>query len=313
MARPPSVRPAALLPGATAALAAFAILAAAPVPPATAAETEPVTIRFKAAVGNQPFACGRSYDGIGTAGSRITPSDFRFYVSEIALIDAGGRAVPMALDQDGRWQHQSVALLDFENKTGPCANGTAETREIVTGTVPAGRYDGLRFTLGVPFALNHADATIAPSPLNLTSLFWSWQGGYKFLRVDFTSAVKPAESSDPAASGQGHHAPADGGQGFVIHLGSTGCGSAGPMRPPASCDHPNRPLIEFAHFDPPANVVVADLKALLAGTDVDANRPGTQAGCMSDPDDSNCAAIMWRLGLPFGGVTPATQTFLRVE
>ena len=34
--------------------------------------------------------------------------------------------------------------------------------------------------MGVPFESNHRDSTIAPSPLNITAMFWNWQGGYKF-------------------------------------------------------------------------------------------------------------------------------------
>ena len=136
------------------------VLATAVTSPALAQAERKITVRFSATVGTEPFACGKSYDGIGATGSRVTPSDFRFYVSDVELIDSSGKSVPLKLDQDERWQHQNVALLDFENRSGPCLTGTQETRDVVTGTVPAGNYRGLRFTLGVPFALNHADATI---------------------------------------------------------------------------------------------------------------------------------------------------------
>src|SRR5690606_39726454 len=66
------------------------------------------------------------------------------------------------------------------------------------------------------FALNHLDASTAPSPLNFTAMFWSWQSGYKFLRVDTADDT------------------------FRVHLGSTGCSSPGPSRPPTSCSAPNR-------------------------------------------------------------------------
>ncbi len=91
---------------------------------AAAQQDRSVSIRFAAVVGDQPFACGNSYDGIGATASKVTPSDFRFYVSGVELIDAAGRAVPLKLEQDERWQHRDVALLDFENRTGPCLTGT---------------------------------------------------------------------------------------------------------------------------------------------------------------------------------------------
>jgi len=66
-----------------------------------------------------------------------------------------GKSIPVNLTQDGKWQYQNVALLDFENKSGGCANGTVETRNQIVGTIPKGNYQGLQFTLGVPFNLNH--------------------------------------------------------------------------------------------------------------------------------------------------------------
>ncbi len=295
----PAVRPIRLL-----ACAALLLL---PIRQAAATEAQPVEIRFQAMVGDQPFACGQSYDGIGTTGARITPADFRLYVSEVALIGADGTAVPVTLDQDGVWQHQTVALLDFEDKSGPCANGTTATRDRITGTVPAGRYTGLRFTLGVPFALNHADATLAPSPLNLTSMFWNWQGGYKFVRIDFDTPARPT-GPGYTPDQPGHIAT-----GYSIHLGSTGCASGDRIEPPASCANPNRPVIAFASFDPATQVVAADLAALLVGTNVETNQPDTQLGCMSAPTDGDCPAIMARFGLPFGSAAPGEQAFFRIR
>lgn len=149
----------------------------------TASETQPVTIRFAAKVGDLPFSCGSNYR-LGQPATNQTLSDFRFYISDVALIDETGKTVPVTLEQDGKWQHQTVALLDFENKTGACTNGTVEMRDRIVGTVPKGNYTGLKFSLGIPFDLNHEDATLASSPLNLTGLWWNWRLGYKFARID---------------------------------------------------------------------------------------------------------------------------------
>ena len=147
-------------------------------------DTEEVAINFTGFVGEDEFVCGESYDRVGTSETTITPTDFRLYVSNVALIDEDGNAVPVELEQDGKWQYQNTALLDFEDGTGVCDNGTPETNGTIVGTVPEGNYQSLQFTLGVPKNLNHEDAAIAPSPLNLTSMWWNWQGGYKFLRAD---------------------------------------------------------------------------------------------------------------------------------
>ncbi|WP_228024958.1 MbnP family copper-binding protein [cf. Phormidesmis sp. LEGE 11477] len=268
-----------------------------------------VTIQFESSVGGEPFACGDTYR-LGSADSLVTPLDFRFYVSEVALMDAEGNAVPLVLEQDGLWQHQNVALIDFEDKTGGCVNGTSQTRAQVVGAVPPGDYTGLKFTLGVPFALNHIDSTLAPSPLNLTSMWWNWNFGYKFARIDFENVSDAAASKHTAGSADNSSVDtgsteadsasgSDLSQAFAIHLGSVGC-QMDSAQPPVSCSVPNRAEIVLTDFDPLQNVVVTDLAALLAETNLSENQEGTAVGCMSSPEDGDCSGIMQNLGLPFG-------------
>jgi uncharacterized repeat protein (TIGR04052 family) len=218
------------------------ILAA--VAPIASAEDRTVTIRFQAMVGKEKFACGKSYEGIGTTNSRITPRDFRLYVHNIRLVDESGKSVPVELEQDGKWQLDDVALLDFEDGTSGCANGTPDVNDHVIGRVLPGRYSGLRFTVGVPFNKNHTDLTTQPPPLNLTALAWAWNAGRKFARLDFSSTGLP--------------------RGYAIHLGSTGCTPhETKITVPTQCNEPNRPEIEMAGFDLSRDVVIADLAALL--------------------------------------------------
>lgn len=162
--------------------------------------TKEVAIDFEAWVGDRQFACGESYEEVGTSGTTITPTDFRFYISDVTLIDENGNVVPVELEQDEQWQYQSTALLDFEDGSNGCDNGTPETNTTIVGTVPEGNYQSLQFTLGVPEDLNHEDAAIAPSPLNLTSMWWNWQGGYKFLRLDLETDEAIAEVSQTSYS-----------------------------------------------------------------------------------------------------------------
>jgi uncharacterized repeat protein (TIGR04052 family) len=251
----------------------------------------PVTLQFRAQVGSETFACGNIYHGIGTSQADIVPSDFRFYIHNIRLVTADGREVALRLDQDGVWQNGDVVLLDFENKVRPCNNGTPQTNGVVKGTIAPGTYTGLRFTLGVPFNRNHADAATAPSPLNLSGMFWSWQDGYKFLRIDTAF------------------------DNLRVHLGSVGCYFGSTPGVVVGCTYPNRAEVDLPNFDPATNVVVADLAALLADSDLNVNQPDTPPGCMSDPNDSDCNPIFRNLGLHFsdGTPSPATQKFFRVE
>ena len=256
------------------------------------AADQPVAIRFQAMVGSGKFACGRSYPGIGVTGSTLSPRDFRFYVHNVALIDDAGKSVPLQLAQDGKWQLDDVVLLDFEDATGGCVNGTPDTNDRVAGTVPPGRYTGLRFTFGVPFNKNHTDLTTQPPPLNLTALSWVWNAGRKFGRLDFSSTGMP--------------------RGYAVHLGSTGCTpNQVKTAPPVSCSEPNRVDVEFPAFDPVTDFVVADLAALLKDTNIDVNQEKTAVGCMSSPEDSDCAGIFAHLGLPFAGKPAGPQSFFR--
>lgn len=276
-------------------------------------DSEAITITFDAKVGDEQFACGASYTRLGTSETSVTLTDFRFYVSDVALIDENGNAVPIELEQDNKWQYQNVALLDFEDKTGACGNGTVETRNIVVGTVPPGNYQGLKFTLGVPSQLNHEDAAIAPSPLNLTSMWWSWQFGYKFLRADLQNETAAMNNKQMKHNDMNHDEMNHGSsssQTFPIHLGSTGCQETATTY---ECNNPNRSDITLENFIPDNSVVVADLANLLALTDVTNNQPDTPAGCMSSPEDMDCIGIAHNLGLSFDNKASAGQTFFYVE
>jgi len=255
---------------------------------------QPVTIRFQAMVGKEKFACGKTYEGIGATRSRIMPRDFRLYVHNMRLIDEAGKSVPVELEQGGKWQLDNVALLDFEDGTWSCVNGTPDVNDHVVGHVPPGRYSGLRFTVGVPFNKNHTDLTTQPPPLNLTALAWVWNAGRKFARLDFSSTGLP--------------------RGYAIHLGSTGCTpNETKITVPTQCSEPNRLEIEILGFDPSRDVVIADLAALLKDSNVDSNQEHTAAGCMSDPNDSDCAPLFANFGLPFAGKPGPNQAFFRKQ
>ncbi len=253
-----------------------------------------VAVQFAAQVNGAAFACGTTYQGVGTANTDIDISDFRFYAHDFRLVDNGGAEVPLELTQDGLWQLDNLALLDFENGTASCGNGTAATNTVVRGTAPAGDYVGLRFRLGVPFAMNHQDQTTAAAPLDLSGLFWVWNAGYKFARIDHTSAASPG--------------------GWNVHLGSTGCTPTGdPTAPATACANEHRPEISFAAFDASSDVVVADYGRLLAGSDLTVNAPQTAKGCQAFPGDADCPPVMNRFGLDYEGSTSSGQTFFSVN
>jgi uncharacterized repeat protein (TIGR04052 family) len=261
----------------------------------TYSSTQSVEIQFAAAINGQSFACGQSYANVGTTKSTITPSDFRMYVSQVKLVRKDGTAVPVSLTQDGVWQYQNVALIDFENGEGPCRNGTTPTNTSVRGSVPTGEYTGVELTVGVPFALNHQDPTVATSPLNSTAMFWNWQGGYKFIKFDTASSgLSEQRPAAPNAMGPVTR--------YSMHLGSTMCASASRTQAPSACQNPNTLTVRFERFDVKRGQIVVDMGSVLAQANVDVNAPGTSPGCMSFPKDSDCSPVMQALGLSYDGV-----------
>jgi uncharacterized repeat protein (TIGR04052 family) len=269
----------------SAALTCASIAVALPMTAVTPAR-EHVRLRFAAAAGAADVACQAPLRGVGTTHATILPQDLRFYVSDVRLVAADGSEAVVALDEDRAWQARGVALLSW------CADGRTDVHDAVTGTVARGTYRGVRFVLGVPDALNHADATVADAPLNVTGMYWSWRAGYKFLRFDVRTS----------------HDDGSGASTWLVHLGSAGCdGAGGAVR----CRYANRPLVSLSNYDWHANTIVADVGALLAGTDVTSRRGGTE--CMSEPGESDCTPAMAALGVAAGPGTGPAQTVFRVR
>lgn len=233
-------------------------------------------IRFAAEVNGAPFSCDRSYPGVGRSAATFSPSDLRMYVHGVELVHADGTAEPAQLVQDGRWQYDQLALLDFEDRTGACINGTPDVRTVVELQPPSAPVAGLRFKVGVPFNLDHANAALAPSPLNLSAMFWGWSAGYKFLRLD----------GRISGSGPLH-----------VHVGSVGCvadASGGIV----SCAAPNVAQIELPAFDPALDTVAFDIGTLRSGSTFGAD---AATSCMGQPSEPACRPVFERLGLGVDG------------
>lgn len=292
-----------MTPSRTFALAALLALAATPAgcDHGDHSHAKSVEIRFAAQVGEAPFACDQTYSNLGTTNATARPLDFRLYVHELRLVDDKGRQWPLALTDDGLWQRDGMALLDFEDKSGTCMNGTPAMNRFVRGTYDPGHesvtFTGLTFKVGVPFELNHGDAATAKSPLNLSGLFWNWQAGYKFARLDLS--VIPGGDASP--------------RGFNIHLGSMGCELAPATQRVSACAAPNRGEVALSGFDPAKNTVVIDLAAIVADVDLLADQGGAP-GCMSGQDDPECDPIFASLGVDLTtGAPTSSQTAFRVE
>ncbi|MCC6135470.1 MAG: metallo-mystery pair system four-Cys motif protein [Candidatus Contendobacter sp.] len=250
-----------------------------------------VSVQFAGQVNGQEFVCGKTYSnvGLGQPGT-YQVNDWRFYVHDVALVKTDGSRQTIALNQDGAWQYQNVALLDLRKD---CGSGALPTNAATAGTVPNDNYSGICFKVGVPYSLNHLNDATAPSPLNNTGMLWNWQGGRKFIRVD----------------GFGDPGSVDGAVAFVVHLGSTGCPGPDANSPPtAACTYPNVAEFCLDNFNVDQDRVVMDMGQALAGSNVAINAANTASGCMSGNSDPECIPIIPRLNLDFTYVAGAGAT-----
>ncbi len=221
---------------------------------------------------NIPFAVSWNGEPLSCNGATTTLTDLRFYINDARLVAADGTHRDIVLAPDQTWQNDAVALIDLEDGTGACDNGTAETNAMLVGSVRNGDYRGLQFTIGVPFELNHANPLTAIPPLDDPEMHWHWRSGYKFLRAGIRTAD----------------------DGFWIHAGSTGCeGTVGAI---TGCRFPNRILVELDDFVPGESRVVVDLAMLVASVALD---DGNATDCSSGPAEAACIAPFGALGIDF--------------
>lgn len=254
----------------------------------TGEETQAVEINFSLVFGDTEAACGAAAT-VGNDATEVTLTDARLYVHDLVLVNAAGEDVALEMPDDGAWQHHDTVLLDFEDATAPCLNGNELVNTVAYGTVPPGEYTGIKFKVGVPFHHNHEDVTLAEPPFNYSSMFWNWQGGYKFVRFETDN----------------------GADGLILHLGSTGCeGTPGNI---SGCSHPNRPEVSLENFDPTTDEIAIDLSALWANVAASTNLEGTPPGCMSGPTDTDCDGVWPALGLDADGNPVAGQTLFKVH
>jgi uncharacterized repeat protein (TIGR04052 family) len=304
------------------------------------------TIGFEARVGSEPFRCSGVYQ-LGTPPSEARPNQLRLFVADLAVIDERGEATPVLLDESP-WQNDfaeqghSVSLLDFDDASGNCRLSDADTHTSVTGWVPGDReFVGLSFVIGVPAALNHQDAGLAPPPLNRPGLWWSERDGQVGMRLELDTvnadSKRMATLDDRTTPG-----------GWQLWLAQTVVGAPYPrgLEPSSApdgvcgdvpCPSDQLPRVVLAPFDVTSDVVALDLGALLEGVDftrtefdarpaagvvpspsdptiTDYSMPDYAPGFFMERVDGEGAVVLGKLGLDWstlGPPDPTRQVFAR--
>jgi len=169
--------------------------------------------------------------------------------------------------EKNKWQallpHDHV--LHIGGKCGETVNFSSAPIKANWNTITA-----IRFDLGVPFELNHNNPLEQQPPLNQPDMFWVWQTGHKFFRMEMSS-----DQND-----------------WIFHLGSTGCSSPAPVRAPkATCKNPNRPRITIENFNYNKPLLL-DFSALFNAIDLE-----TDNDCQSSPSNPSCKKILPHFGI----------------
>lgn len=232
-----------------------------------------LTIPVIAQVGELPLACDVEYPGVGLAQSFVKFNEFALYVHDVQLRNESGAWVPMRMRDDGVWQRDGVALLDFlgHGSPGCMAQGTAETNTLITGYMPQGTYSAIRFAIGVPASHNHINAVTAVAPFNRQRMWWSWASGFRYLKADVQ--VRTARPD-----GTVKETPK-----YYSHLGGVKC-SKDPATLVYGCQDPRVTVIELP-LDPSREGLVINPLALFAQDDLSLGRGCMGGASLKDPAD----------------------------
>ncbi|MCR9143962.1 MAG: metallo-mystery pair system four-Cys motif protein [bacterium] len=264
----------------------------------------PVTLNFSVVSGTQTVQCGSTFTVNkavnGSTTRTFNPEDLRFYISNIRMIGADGVSeLPVSFGNDGVWQYNGAALLDFEDATGNCS-GSTDTNTRISGTTVAGGYSGVVFDLGLPESLNQLSNSTAPSPLNLNQMYWSWSIGYKFTKIEFT----------------------DTGSTRLVrsHFGSLNCGGDISSN---TCANPYRSSVRVTStsgFDPTTNAIALDINELTNGFD---STGGANLSCMplkappagapAGDEVTECPKLLTQMGLDSSGNATGTQSAFAIR
>lgn len=138
-----------------------------------------VEFEFENRAGDVTLELGKDYTN--AAGESLRFSTFDYYISNIVLIKDDGTQYVVPRDQ-------SYFLLKHDDP---------DSRELKLENVPAGDYTGLQFVIGVDSAKSVspiAERTGVLDPAGAASgMYWSWNSGYIFVKVEGTSPVAPLD------------------------------------------------------------------------------------------------------------------------
>ncbi|GAB3728568.1 MbnP family protein [Spirosoma lituiforme] len=158
--------------------------------------TNSVSIEFENRVGDQKLVLGTpAYKT--SAGEPFALTKLNYFVSTISLKNENG------------------TIQKFPDQYFLIRQSDAASQVITLNNVPSGNYSEMSFTIGVDSAKSVSPVAERVGVLDVTSygddgMYWSWNSGYIFLKIEGTSTAVPKTASAT--------------QSFGIHVGGYGGG-----------------------------------------------------------------------------------------
>jgi len=222
-------------------------------------------IIFQPAINNEALNCNSIF---AHSNKKWQYTQLQFFISAVELKNNKGVWQKMSLRKSAFQTNNSVLLGEQCNLSNE--QNKANWQLTFDKKIELKNISHIRFDLGLPFAVNHLNPLTQESPLNIPSMFWAWQIGHKFLRLEM------AANNDN----------------WLFHLGSTGCKSASPLRSPKEeCRYPNRYTYELP-ISKKNNKITLDLSILLHGLIIT-----EQTSCQSSPNKSSCQTLFSNLNI----------------
>ena len=202
-------------------------------------------------------------------------NQLQFFISNVSVKKKDGSWYSWTMTETP-YQTSNVGLLGEvcgENNKTENGSGNANWQLNFSSDEDLSQVSEIRFTLGIPFEFNHLNPLTQASPLNDSSMFWVWQSGHKFLRLEMENKTDD----------------------WIFHLGSTGCKAPSAMRAPkVPCINSNRVTFELSinQGAEVKNSITFDLAKLFNGLKLRGDN-----SCQSDTDNPTCQQLFNNLGL----------------
>jgi hypothetical protein len=141
-----------------------------------------VSIEFDNRIGDQKLVLGTT-KAKNASGEEFTVTRLNYFVSNIALKKDDG------------------SVLKFPNNYFLLKQSDANSLIIKLNDIPAGNYTELSYTIGVDSLKSISDVSqrtgvLDPASYGDDNMYWSWNSGYIFFKMEGKSAAIPADKAD---------------------------------------------------------------------------------------------------------------------